>query len=173
MRRFFKEDSFHGSPDETKLDKLLLIFERIATVYEMGALSDEDLDFMAYEFIRINDNRSVQAYFTWLDKWYKTRGIGEKSFAALRRTAIKLEKRHMAVKALDAEVEDVTSKGDHVRSGGGTWNIHVVLAPLIHEGRTAGHTDAEASISTGEDMLVLGFCDDQRRGVSEEGAQFI
>lgn len=104
----FKKDSFHGSPDETKLDKLLLLFERIATVYEMGVLSDSDLDFMAYEFIRITDNRSVQAYFTWLDTWYRTRGIGEKSFAALRRTAPKLENRRMAVKKLGVEVEDLT-----------------------------------------------------------------
>lgn len=101
-------DGFHGSPDETKLDKLLMIFERIATVHEMGVISDDDLDFMAYEFIRIHDNCSVQAYFNWLDEWYKERGIGERSFAALRRTASKLENRRMAVKALDRDVEGVT-----------------------------------------------------------------
>ncbi len=80
-------NNFHGSPDETKLDKLLFIFERIATLYEMGVIVPADLMFLTYEFIRISDNQSIRDYFAWLDDWYKDRGIPGENFGALRRVA--------------------------------------------------------------------------------------
>ena len=93
------KDGFHGSPDESKLDKLLSAFERIATLHEMGVVTLTDLQFMAYEFIRINDNHSVQAYFAWLDDWYRRRGIAGENFGALRRVVAKLEQLCSARKA--------------------------------------------------------------------------
>jgi hypothetical protein len=101
-----KEKTFHGSPDETKLDKLLFLFERIATLHEMGVVSASDLAFMSYEFIRIRDNQSIQAYFKWLDGWYERRGIPETCFAALRRVADKIERSRQNKNAEPAAAPD-------------------------------------------------------------------
>ena len=85
--KFSYSSATHGTPDEIKLDKLLTTYERIATLYEMGTFTFEDLEFMEYEFLAIYDNASIQKYFEFLDGWYQRRGIPGGSFPSFRHVA--------------------------------------------------------------------------------------
>lgn len=81
---FAYDDTFHGSDLERKLDKLLGHFSNIGRLFNLGILTREDLRFLEYEFLIINQNQDVQAYFNFLDNWFRIRNINDKKFEYFR-----------------------------------------------------------------------------------------
>lgn len=77
-------ETFHGSEDEKKLDKLLGLFSNIGQLYQMGIIKDKDLEFIKYEFQIIYEYEGVQSYFQTLDGWFATRQISHLKFQPFR-----------------------------------------------------------------------------------------
>ncbi|MFW5983094.1 MAG: hypothetical protein ACOCQ4_01230 [bacterium] len=77
-------NTFHGSEDEKKLDKLLGLFSNIGQLYQIGIIRDEDLEFIKYEFQIIYEYESVQLYFQTLDSWFNARQISHLKFQPFR-----------------------------------------------------------------------------------------
>ena len=90
---FEYDGNFHGSKLEKSMDRLLVHFESIASLYEAKVVSARELDIVAYNYLVIYQNRGIQQYFDWLDSWYKTRGIKEQPFGTFRAVGAVVERR--------------------------------------------------------------------------------
>lgn len=77
-------ETFHGSEDEKKLDKLLGLFSNIGQLYQMGIIKEKDLEFIKYEFQIIYEYQGVQSYFQTLDGWFAARQISHLKFQPFR-----------------------------------------------------------------------------------------
>lgn len=77
-------ETFHGSEEEKKLDKLLRLFSNIGQLYQMGIIKDKDLEFIKYEFQIIYEYQGVQSYFQTLDCWFAARQISHLKFQPFR-----------------------------------------------------------------------------------------
>jgi hypothetical protein len=95
---FTYPEDFHGTGDEIHMDRLLDNYDRLATLYEMGALSFEDLESMDYELITITSNEPLNRYFCVLDAIYEQRNIQKGSFPSLRKVGrLIMQKRNIPV----------------------------------------------------------------------------
>jgi hypothetical protein len=90
---FEYDAAFHTSELEKKIDRLLVHFENIASLFEAKVVSLDELDIVAYNYLVIYQNPEIQQYFHWLDSWYKTRGIKERPFDTFRKVGATVEKR--------------------------------------------------------------------------------
>jgi hypothetical protein len=85
--RFVYGAGFHGSPQEKQLDRLLSYFEKIAALYFMETINREDLELVRYDFLRVFQDKSVQAYFRTLDANTDRLGVDGGTFANYRKVA--------------------------------------------------------------------------------------
>jgi hypothetical protein len=85
--------SFHGSPEERRLDRLLYYFEKIAALYKLKTISLQDLELVRYEFIRVYRNKAVKSYFETLDKLPALVGVAGGGFQQYREVAAMLDAR--------------------------------------------------------------------------------
>jgi hypothetical protein len=89
--------SFHApvfgshSSEEVQLDKLLMLFENVSTLYEMGNICLKDLSVISYYFIRVYENEGVKQYLFALDDWCKKSGL-PKRYCSFRNVYIVLSK---------------------------------------------------------------------------------
>ncbi len=90
---FTYDVNFHGSDLEKKIDRLLVHFENIATLFQAKVVSLSELDIVAYNYLVIYQNAQIQEYFSWLDTWYERRGIKEKPFEIFRAVGAVVEER--------------------------------------------------------------------------------
>ncbi len=91
---FEYDESFHGSEEEKKLDKLLGFFENIAKLWDMGVITLDDLEIFAYEYRVVYRCKDVQAYLSFLDKWTSEQFDAQsKKFVAFRKLGSVLENR--------------------------------------------------------------------------------
>jgi hypothetical protein len=86
------DPNFHGTDTEKKLDKLLGHFSNIGRLFCSKILTNDDLQFLKYEFLIIYQNENIKAYLTFLDNWFRVRKIMDKKFAYFRTAAEILEK---------------------------------------------------------------------------------
>jgi hypothetical protein len=85
---FTYPEGFHDSECEVRTDRLLDHFNRIITLYEIGAVSKRDLRYVTHEFWVISRNERLQAYFAFLDGLHQEGKIAKRAtFATLRRMA--------------------------------------------------------------------------------------
>lgn len=91
--RFEYDQSFHGSDNEKSLDLLLEHFESLAQLYLLSNVRLKDLGYVAYNYLVVYGDSSVQKYFAFLDKWYLRKGMKVKPFAHFRKVAAKLERK--------------------------------------------------------------------------------
>lgn len=80
----YNQETFHQSPEERKLDKLLGLFANIGQLYQMKIIKDEDLDFIKYEFQVIYETEGVHQYFEFLDDYFLRREINHIKFKPFR-----------------------------------------------------------------------------------------
>lgn len=90
----FKFDTdFHGSDREKKIDRLLVHFENIASLFQAKVVSLAELDIVAYNYLVIYQDPEINRYFEWLDSWYKIRGMRERPFDTFRSVGAIVETR--------------------------------------------------------------------------------
>ena len=82
---------FHLSDEEKQLDKLLSMFDSLASQVQSGLLTVQDLDLLGYEYIVTYQDKEVQCYLEFLDEWFKERGIRRIAFKAYRNVGKQLE----------------------------------------------------------------------------------
>ena len=87
-------DDFHGSEDERKLDKLISVFDILAKQYYLGLVTSKDIDLVSYEYLVIYQNSEVNDYFSFLDEWFKRRGIKNPPFDKFRTLGKIIENDH-------------------------------------------------------------------------------
>jgi hypothetical protein len=80
----YDQETFHGSENERKLDKLLGLFSNIGQLHQMGIIKDEDLEFIKYEFQVIYETEGVHSYFKFLDAYFRTKKINHLKFQPFR-----------------------------------------------------------------------------------------
>jgi len=91
--RFTYDAAFHGSDLEKQIDRLLVHFENIASLFEAKVVSIAELDIIAHRYLVIYQNPEIQRYFEWLDSLYKERGIEARLFDTFRKVGAIVEKR--------------------------------------------------------------------------------
>jgi hypothetical protein len=91
--RLTYDNSFHGSPEERRLNRLLYYFEKIAALYELGTISLKDLELVRYEFLRVYRNPAVQEYFKTLDQTRDRLDAEGGTYARYRRIAELLQRK--------------------------------------------------------------------------------
>lgn len=83
----FNKDSFPHSIEERSLDKLLYTFGQIATLFEMGTITRDDLTLIEYDFLRVYNDEEVKKYFSFLDNTPHNVPTDEGDFSSYRRVA--------------------------------------------------------------------------------------
>lgn len=87
---FVYSEEFHESEEEQTLDKMLGIFDSLAKQVEMGLLSEKDLELISYEYRTIYQHQETKNYFSFLDQWYKEKGLPGKAFSSFRNIGEKI-----------------------------------------------------------------------------------
>ena len=76
-------ESFHGSPDERLLDRLLSFTDLLCELYSQNIISDNEMRFFQYELATIYKNDNIHRYIKALDNWFVERGVGTKPYRSL------------------------------------------------------------------------------------------
>jgi len=87
-------EKFHGSDEEKQLDKLLDVYDNIAKLYLLDNFTLRDLDYVAYSYLVVYQDKSVTEYLTFLDSWYVQRGMRVKPYSAFRSVGSILEREY-------------------------------------------------------------------------------
>ena len=83
--KFEYDESFHQSDEEKRLDKLLRYFQKIAMLWDTGNITLEDVQIVAYEYLVVYQDSSVQEYLSFLDAWFQERRVSMKPYLAFRK----------------------------------------------------------------------------------------
>ena len=89
--KFEYGEEFHESEGEKSLDKLLRFYDTIGKLWEMGCITMEDVRFFAYEYLVVFQDESVGKYMSFLEDWFKKRGMSVRPFGAFQRLGVRLE----------------------------------------------------------------------------------
>lgn len=81
---------FHNSPEERKLDKLLIHFSNLALAWSAGLLTNKDIKPLQYHVRRILRNSDVKQYINFVEDWSDSADLGEHPYKTLSRLAKKL-----------------------------------------------------------------------------------
>jgi hypothetical protein len=76
------------------LDKLVSLFDILAKQYYLGLFSKSDLDLISYEYLVVFQNLEVKKYFSFLEGWFKKRGIRNPPFAKFMQLGEVVKKTH-------------------------------------------------------------------------------
>lgn len=90
----YKQEDFHQSGSERQLDRILGVFRSIAKVWQMGNVTLEDLEIVAYEYLVLCRNKAVQDYLAFLDQLCERRHIKAHPYTAFRQLGKQLEDRY-------------------------------------------------------------------------------
>lgn len=76
---WYEPSSFHGSPEETKIDKTLQYLSYVCYLYKTKLLSKSEFATIEYEIVRALKNKSVIKYLQFLYLFSKTALSDKKS----------------------------------------------------------------------------------------------
>ena len=91
-RKFKYSPSFHGSEEETEIDKLLRHYSNLAMMWKNGLLTLNDIYPIQYYILRITQNPDINKYFEFMEDWTKKANISSHPFLALNELGKILEK---------------------------------------------------------------------------------
>lgn len=86
----FDKNTFSGSEDEPKIDKMLFVFDLLEHLIESEHISPGDLRILSFEASRVLHNPEVERYLTWLDTEYRLVGRPTPAYAGARKLAARL-----------------------------------------------------------------------------------
>lgn len=84
--------SFHNSPQEREIDKLLRHFANLALSWKNGLLNIEDIRPIRYYIVRVMQDIEIQKYMQFIDSWSKTTRLGQHPYSALVQLSDELSK---------------------------------------------------------------------------------
>jgi hypothetical protein len=85
---FQYEDDFHNSPEERKLDKVLVHFSNLALAWQAGLLTDTDIEPVTYFVRRLLRDKGVKQYLQFVEVWSDHADLGEHPYAALTKMVV-------------------------------------------------------------------------------------
>ena len=75
---------FHGSEIEPKIDRLLTLVDLVCEMRAQRIMTKREMSFFEYQFSRVAQDKSVQAYLKFLNQFYVDNGLNKKPFAAFQ-----------------------------------------------------------------------------------------
>jgi hypothetical protein len=69
----FDKNTFVLGDKEQAVDHLPYTLDAIGRTVELGALTPQEIDVLAFQILRVMDNKGIQDYLTWLTDEYKNR----------------------------------------------------------------------------------------------------
>jgi hypothetical protein len=78
--QFTYDSKFHGSENEKLIDRLLSFVDLVCELYNQKVITDREIGFFKYEFIRIYRNQNVQNYLKFLKTFYGNVGCDKEPF---------------------------------------------------------------------------------------------
>jgi len=69
----FDESTFVLGDKEQAVDRLLYTLDAIGRIVELGALTPQEIDVLAFQILRVMDNKGIQDYLAWLTGEYENR----------------------------------------------------------------------------------------------------
>jgi hypothetical protein len=77
---FAYDSSFHGSKNEQRIDRLLSFADLVCYLYDQKMLTEHEMDFFKYEFIRIYRDKGIQDYLKFIKGFYRENETGTDPF---------------------------------------------------------------------------------------------
>jgi hypothetical protein len=72
--------NFHGSTNEPLIDRLLSFTDLVCYLYDQTMLTEHEMGFFKYEFLRIYADENIQKYLDFLKDFYQKNRTGTKPF---------------------------------------------------------------------------------------------
>ncbi|MFL6214215.1 MAG: hypothetical protein ACJ74J_10040 [Blastocatellia bacterium] len=79
---FVYDENFHGSSNEHLVDRLLSFADLVCYLFDQKMLTEHEMNFFKYEFIRIYTNENVQNYLKFLKRFYRDNKTGTQPFSS-------------------------------------------------------------------------------------------
>ncbi len=76
--------TFHGSPLEKKVDRLLTLIDLVCEMRSQSVISEREMEFFRYQFIRVATDPAIREYLSFLDSFYKRVGMDRRAFPAFQ-----------------------------------------------------------------------------------------
>jgi hypothetical protein len=77
---FIYDSSFHGSKNEQRIDRLLSFADLVCYLYGQKMLTEYEMSFFKYEFVRMYTDKNMQEYLTFLKNFYGENKTGTEPF---------------------------------------------------------------------------------------------
>lgn len=78
--RFVYDSSFHGSKNEQRIDRLLNFADLVCYLHGQNMLTEYEMSFFKYEFIRMYTDKNMQGYLKFLRDFYRQNETGTEPF---------------------------------------------------------------------------------------------
>jgi hypothetical protein len=77
---FIYDSSFHGSENEQRIDRLLSFADLVCYLYDQKMLTEHEMSFFKYEFVRIYTDEGIQGYLNFIKEFYRENETGTEPF---------------------------------------------------------------------------------------------
>jgi membrane-associated PAP2 superfamily phosphatase len=82
--KFTYDSTFHGSPLEKKVDRLLTLIDLVCEMRGLGVISKREMEFFRYQFLRVATDPAIRQYLSFLDSFYRSVGVDRRAFPAFQ-----------------------------------------------------------------------------------------
>jgi hypothetical protein len=82
--KFRYTPEFHGSELEPKVDRLLTLIDLVCELHAQGVITEREMNFFNYQFVRVARNKDIQNYLSFLNDFYRTNGLDRRPFEAFQ-----------------------------------------------------------------------------------------
>lgn len=79
---FSYDETFHGSENEKRFDRLLSFLDLRCDLYRQRIISQHEMSFFRYELMRIYGNANTRRYLEFLSRFYQSVGSGTRPFCS-------------------------------------------------------------------------------------------
>lgn len=80
--QFVYDNGFHGSEQEQVIDRLMAFVDLVCDLYYQNMLTEHEMSFFKYEFLRIYQNPNIRDYLAFLREWYTKIGTDTQPFSS-------------------------------------------------------------------------------------------
>jgi hypothetical protein len=77
--------TFHGSPLERKIDRLLTLIDLVCEMRCQRVISAREMEFFRYQFLRVASDPAIRQYLIFLDSFYERVGMDRRAFPAFQK----------------------------------------------------------------------------------------
>jgi hypothetical protein len=87
---------FHESEIESKIDRLLAFADLVAELYLQSQISEKEMIFFQYRFLRIYQDQGIQEYLNFLSTFYEEVGVSKEPYHSFQKVAQSFESQRLS-----------------------------------------------------------------------------